>query len=79
MINVILADDDPIVLRGLEMIIGTQKDMTVLATALNGKEAVALCRKLRPDVALLDIRMRLSTESTRRKLFYRSSFPRRFC
>ncbi len=57
MTTLILADDDPIILSGLEMIIGTQPDLRLAGRAANGQEAVALCRTHRPDVALLDIRM----------------------
>lgn len=57
MITLILADDDPIILRGLEMIISTQDGLQLLGTAADGREAVELCRMHRPDVAMLDIRM----------------------
>lgn len=57
MITLVLADDDPIILRGLEMIIGTQEDMKLIESAKNGFEAVELCRKHKPDVVMLDIRM----------------------
>ncbi len=57
MITLILADDDAIILHGLQMIIGTQKDMTLLGSAQNGLEAVELCRQHKPQVALMDIRM----------------------
>lgn len=55
--TLILADDDPIVLSGLEMIIGTQQDLRLMGTAADGHAAVELCRAHRPDVAVLDIRM----------------------
>jgi DNA-binding NarL/FixJ family response regulator len=57
MITMILADDDPIIIAGLSMIIGAQDDFSLLGTARDGAEAVALCRKEKPDVAILDIRM----------------------
>lgn len=57
MIRLVLADDDNIILSGLEMIISTQDDLELVATACNGAQAVALCRQHRPDVVLLDIRM----------------------
>lgn len=57
MTTLILADDDPIIRSGLEMIIGTQENLRLVGCAADGHEAVELCRLHRPDVALLDIRM----------------------
>lgn len=57
MITMILADDDAIIREGLKMIIETQADITLIGMARDGREAVDLCRQLRPDVILLDIRM----------------------
>ena len=56
-IRVLIADDHVTVTAGLASIIGLQADMTVVAEAANGREAVDLWRKHRPDVALLDLRM----------------------
>ena len=57
MIRVLIADDQAMVRTGFGMIIGAQPDMEVIGEAADGVEAVAQARKLRPDVALLDIRM----------------------
>jgi DNA-binding NarL/FixJ family response regulator len=56
-ISVLVADDHVTVLEGLVAIIGRQPDMQVLAAASNGREAVDLWMKHRPDVTLLDLRM----------------------
>src|SRR5262249_18983747 len=56
-IRIIVADDHVTVLEGLVAIIGRQPDMQVLAAASNGREAVDLWMKHRPDVTLLDLRM----------------------
>lgn len=57
MIRVLLADDDAIIREGLKMILETQEDMEWVGTANNGREAVEMARKYKPDVAMLDIRM----------------------
>jgi two-component system NarL family response regulator len=56
-IRVLIADDHVTVLEGLAAIIGRQADMKVVAQAGNGREAVDLWQKHRPDVTLLDLRM----------------------
>lgn len=56
-IRILIADDHVMVLEGLVAIIGRQPDMTVVAEAADGREAVALWQQHRPDVSLLDLRM----------------------
>jgi DNA-binding NarL/FixJ family response regulator len=56
-IRVLVADDQEIVRTGLAMILGAQPDIEVAGTAADGREAVDLARRLRPDVCLFDIRM----------------------
>lgn len=57
MIRVILADDDALVLQGLTTIVSSFEDVELVGTASSGDEALTLCRAVRPDVAVLDIRM----------------------
>lgn len=56
-IRVVIADDQELVRFGLSMILGAADDIEVVAECADGAEAVEAIRRLRPDVALLDIRM----------------------
>jgi DNA-binding NarL/FixJ family response regulator len=55
--RILIADDHTTVLAGVSSIIGMQPDMVVVAEAENGREAVELWHKHRPQVTLLDLRM----------------------
>jgi DNA-binding NarL/FixJ family response regulator len=56
-IRVLLADDQALVRGGLRKIVDTEPDMTVVAEAADGLQAVDAARAARPDIAVLDIRM----------------------
>jgi two-component system NarL family response regulator len=56
-IRVLIADDHPLVRRGLAAIINMEDDAIVVGEAGNGEEAVEQWRRLRPDVTLMDLRM----------------------
>jgi DNA-binding NarL/FixJ family response regulator len=56
-IRVIVADDQHLVRTGLRMILDAQPGIEVIGEAADGREAVALAQRLRPDVCLFDIRM----------------------
>lgn len=57
-IRVLLADDQELVRAGFRLILNAyQPEVEVVGEAANGREAVALAKKLKPDVCLFDIRM----------------------
>jgi DNA-binding NarL/FixJ family response regulator len=56
-IRILIADDHVTVREGLAAIVQRQTDMLVVAEAANGREAVELWLRHRPDVTLLDLRM----------------------
>src|SRR5258707_4876718 len=56
-ITVLLADDQAMVRGGLRLILEHQPDISVVGEAAAGVEAIAMARRLRPDVCLVDIRM----------------------
>jgi len=57
MIKILIADDHLIIRQGLRLILETENDFELLGEASDGAEAVSLCKKLKPDVVLMDLRM----------------------
>ncbi|GGB39204.1 DNA-binding response regulator [Flexivirga endophytica] len=68
MIRVLLADDQALIRSGIRALLDAEDDITVVAEATDGNEAVALATRHRPDVVLMDVQMpRLDgIEATRR-------------
>ena len=56
-IRVLLADDHAVVRQGFRLILSSQPDIEVLAEAGNGRQAVELATRLKPDVAVVDVSM----------------------
>jgi DNA-binding NarL/FixJ family response regulator len=56
-ITVVLADDDVLVRQGLRVLVESAGDLSVVAEAADGDEAVRLAAEHRPDVVIMDVRM----------------------
>lgn len=57
MITLLVADDQALVRMGVRVLVEGEDDITLVAEAIDGTEALALAREHRPDVVLMDIRM----------------------
>jgi DNA-binding NarL/FixJ family response regulator len=55
--RVLIADDHDLVRDGYQRMLDREPDLEVVGEARNGREAVELCRKLSPDLVLMDVRM----------------------
>jgi two-component system response regulator DesR len=57
MLRIVIAEDQALLLGALAALLGLEDDLRVVGTAGNGKDALALCRELRPDILLTDVEM----------------------
>ncbi len=56
-IRVLLADDHAVVRQGFRLILSHEPDMEIVGEAGNGREAIALCERMKPDVVVMDVAM----------------------
>jgi DNA-binding NarL/FixJ family response regulator len=68
MTSILIADDQALVRVGLRKVLETESELAVVGEAVNGEDAAAAARRLRPDIVLMDIRMPVldGIEATRR-------------
>src|SRR5215216_4998929 len=57
LIRVLLVDDHAIVRTGLKAVLGSARDITVVGEASNGRDAIALAERYKPDVVIMDLSM----------------------
>ncbi|MDQ3862755.1 MAG: response regulator transcription factor [Actinomycetota bacterium] len=55
--QIVIADDHPLFRSAIRATLETQPDLVVVGEAANGRQALELCRRLRPDLVLMDLRM----------------------
>lgn len=73
-IRVLTVDDHPLLRDGIAALLSTQSDIEVVGEASNGREAIELFRKLRPDVTLMDVQMP-EIDGIEALIAIRSEFP----
>jgi DNA-binding NarL/FixJ family response regulator len=56
-ISIILADDHPVVRRGMQTLLARERDFSIVGVAADGLETVRLVERLKPDVLVLDLMM----------------------
>lgn len=56
-LRILVVDDEPLAREGLKLLLGRQPEVKSISEARNGREAVALIRKQKPDLVLLDVQM----------------------
>ncbi|MBB6344276.1 DNA-binding NarL/FixJ family response regulator [Nonomuraea muscovyensis] len=76
-IRIVIVDDQAMIRAGLRMIVETEPGMEVVGEAADGREAIAVARRTRPDIVLMDISMpRLDGLSAARELLDAPSPPK---
>ncbi len=71
-IRVLLVDDHAVVRSGLGAVLMAYNDMSLVGEAANGEEAVRLCRSVKPDVVLMDLKMPVMDGVTATRLIHES-------
>ncbi len=72
--RLLIVDDHELARTSLRLLLSGEPDLEVVGVAVNGKEAVACCRKLHPDLVLMNVRMPIMDGITATRLI-RKAFP----
>ena len=76
-IRVVLADDHSVVRTGLKAVLGAARDIAVVGEAKDGREALALVERLKPDVIIMDLSMGDIDGATATKEIVAKGYPTR--
>jgi DNA-binding NarL/FixJ family response regulator len=74
-IRILIVDDHPIVLKGLEASIGAEADMEIVGEARSGPAAIDLFRETRPDVTIMDLTLTAKMNGIEAIKAIREEFP----
>lgn len=75
MMRILLVDDQPLVRAGLRLILEPEPDLTIVAECADGDEVVAAVAAHRPDVVVMDVRMRRVDGATATRLLAETASP----
>jgi DNA-binding NarL/FixJ family response regulator len=59
--RLVIADDHELARAGIRSMLASERDLELVGEDSNGHQAVAVCQRLRPDLVLMDMRMRSAT------------------
>ncbi len=76
-VTLILADDHPLILKGLQHVFSDEPEFEVMDCCANGEEALRKVRQHRPDVLILDLRMPIMDGMTVLRELHKEKLPTR--
>src|SRR5438105_3793001 len=56
-VRAVIVDDHALAREGMRMLLGAARHLEIVGEAASGRDAVTLCRRLRPDLVLMDVRL----------------------
>ena len=71
--KILLVDDDPMILESLEIILSTERDLTIVGTVTSGVNAIQFVREHPVDMILMDIQMPVMNGIEASKIIYENS------